>query len=54
MHLKSLSFDKNAKRVRDIFHKKQFFLMSSYHFFVDFVSIFSIISLAILNSQKEL
>jgi hypothetical protein len=24
MHLKDLSFDKNAKRVRDISHKKQF------------------------------
>jgi hypothetical protein len=54
MHLKSLSLDKNAKRVRDISHKKQFLFMSSYRFFVDLVSIFSVISLAISNSQKEL
>ncbi len=54
MHFKSLSLDKNAKRVRDIFHKKQFLFMSSYRFFVDLVSIFSIIALAISNSQEEL
>jgi hypothetical protein len=54
MHLKSLSFDKNAKRVRDIFHEKQFLFMNSYRFFIDLVNNFSIISLAISNSQKKL
>ncbi len=54
MHLKNLSFDKNAKRVRDISHKKQFLFMNSYRFLVDLVSIFSVIALAISNSQKEL
>jgi hypothetical protein len=53
MHLKNISLDKNAKRIRDIFHKKQFLFMNSYHLFVDFVNIFSIISLAISNNQKK-
>jgi hypothetical protein len=54
MHLKNLSFYKSAKRVRDIFHEKQFLFMNSYRFFVDLVSIFSVISLAISNNQKKL
>ncbi len=54
MHFKNLLFDKNAKRVRDIFHKKQFLFMNSYRFVINLVSIFSIISLAISNSQKKL
>jgi hypothetical protein len=54
MHFKNFSLDKNAKRVRDISHKKQFFFMNSYHFFVNLVNIFSIISFAISNNQKKL
>jgi hypothetical protein len=54
MYFKNVSFDKNAKRIRDIFHKKQFFFMNSYRFFINLVDIFSIISLAISNNQIRL
>jgi hypothetical protein len=54
MHFQDFSCDKNAKRVRDIFHKKQFFLMNSYRFFVNFVNIFLINSFTISYNQIKL